>query len=109
MKRVHSHRKVLTQYLGPCFFIKRKPRWAFVQEWKFPAPAMLMATEVIALRAQKNDAQHRGMVNAHLLGKKRGGGSDGKLFFYPCLENKKGQSCEIQAAWSVSAADLPSA
>lgn len=54
MKRMY--RKVLTHYLGPCFFIKRKPRWAFVQEWKFPGPAKLMATEVIALRAQKNYA-----------------------------------------------------
>lgn len=87
MKRVHSHGKVLTQYLGPCFFIERKPRWAFVQEWKFPAPAKLMATEAIALRAQKNDVQHRGIENAHLLGKRRGGGSDGQgFFFFPLSE-----------------------
>jgi len=55
MKRVHSRRRVLTHYLGPGFFIKRKPRWAFVHEWKFPALAQLVESEVIVSQAQKND------------------------------------------------------
>lgn len=72
MKRVHSRRRVLTHYLGPCFFIKRKPRRAFVHEWKFPAPAQLMETGVIVSRVQKNDVWHQGILNFHFLGEKWG-------------------------------------
>lgn len=63
MKRVHSRGRMLTHHLGPCCFTKRQPRRAFVHQWTFPVPALLIEIRVIVSQAQKNDGWHQRILN----------------------------------------------